>query len=155
VNDAAISTFQFTEPGLLADAELSLRLIRTVPRNDLANSVATYHFEMLVDGEVAGGIRFRAENAFDVESIAGNIGYNVSPGFRGRRLAERACRLLFPLARTHGFTSLWITCDPANRASRITCERLGAVLVDIVAIPQSSDMYQDGERLKCRYLLSL
>lgn len=155
MKDSVIPAFQFLEPGLLVDSELSLRLKATAPRDDSANSVATYYFEILVDGEIAGGVRFRAENAYDVELLAGNLGYNVSPEFRGRRLAERACRLLLPFARAHGFTSLWITCDPGNLASRITCERLGARLVDIVAVPRSSDMYTDGERLKCRYLLSL
>ena len=49
------------------------------------------------------GVRFRAENVFDVETYAGNLGYNIDPPFRGKHLAERACRLLFPLAVAHGF----------------------------------------------------
>lgn len=139
----------------LADAELTLRLSKTVDPDPLNQRVATYHFEMQIGEAIAGAIRFRAQNDFDVETYAGNIGYNVHPAFRGNHLAERACRLLLPLARAHGFTHLWITCDPENIASRRTCERLGAELVDIVALPEHSDMYQDGERLKCRYRLTL
>lgn len=147
--------FRFLEVGGLSDGELILRLAKTVDRNAERKTVATYHFDMLIGEAVAGGIRFRAENDFDVETYAGNLGYNVAPEFRGRRLAERACRLLLPLATAHGFQGLWITCDPDNCASRRTCERLGARLIDVVALPEASDMYQDGERAKCRYWLAI
>lgn len=147
--------FRFLEVGPLSDGELILRLARTVDRDNAKQSVATYHFEMRIWDQVAGGIRFRAENDFDVELYAGNLGYNVAAEFRGRRLAARACRLLMPLARAHGFDWLWITCDTNNHASRKTCERLGAHLIDVVRLPEDSDMYQDGERFKCRYRLNL
>lgn len=147
--------FRFLAVGPLTDGELSLRLVKTVTRDDEAELVSTYHFEMRIGEQAAGGIRFRAENDFDVETYAGNLGYNVLPEFRGRRLAERACRLVLPLAEAHGFAGLWITCDPANQASRRTCERLGAELVDIVDLPEDCDMYRDGERQVCRYWLVL
>ena len=38
-------------------------------------------------------------------------------------------------ALAHSLDRLWITCDPDNRASRTTCERLGAVLVEVVTVP--------------------
>ena len=91
----------------------------------------------------------------DVALYAGNFGYNVDPEFRGQRLAERACRLLIPFAVRHGFDHLWITCDPDNSASRKTCERLGATLIEVVTLPEDLDMYRDGEREKCRYCLVL
>jgi tagatose 1,6-diphosphate aldolase len=64
-------------------------------------------------------------------------------------------RLLFPFARRHGFKTIYITCNPDNRASRRTCERLGATLVEIIKLPPDNDMYQDGEREKCRYRINL
>lgn len=141
-----MAEFRFLHPGPLSDGELTLHLARTTPRDDALRHVATYHFEMRIHGRAAGGIRLRAENDFDVETYAGNIGYNVHPEFRGRRLAERACRLLVPLARAHGFRSLWITCDPSNIASHKTCARLGAELVDMQPHPAGP---------KCRYRFSL
>ena len=74
---------------------------------------------------------------------------------RGRHYAERACRLLLPLARAHGMQTLWITCNPENVASRRTCERLGASFIDVVALPANHMLYQRGERVKCRYRLDL
>ena len=50
---------------------------------------------------------------------------------------------------------LWITCNPDNLASRRTCERLGAKLVETVPIPKTHTFYQRGERAKCRFLLEL
>ncbi len=63
--------------------------------------------------------------------------------------------MLFPLARCCGFEQVWITCDPNNYASRRTCERLGAELVEIIDLPEDNEMYLDGERQKCRYRLRL
>ncbi|MCC6538498.1 MAG: GNAT family N-acetyltransferase [Bryobacterales bacterium] len=144
-----VPTFRFLDPGPLVDADLALRLVKTTARRQDTEDVATYHFEMLTSGALAGDIRFRAESDFDVETWIGHIGYRVAPAFRGRRFAERSCRLLLPLAAAHGFTALWITCDIDNQPSRRTCERLGAVLVDIAAPPAG---YVQS---KCRYRLTL
>jgi tagatose 1,6-diphosphate aldolase len=85
----------------------------------------------------------------------GHIGYNVFPPARGRHLAERACRLVLPLARAYGMRELWITCNPENVASRRTCERLGATLMEVVDLPEGFPLYQRGERQKCRYRLDI
>ena len=77
------------------------------------------------------------------------------PPARGRRYAERSCRLLFPLARAHGIKTLWITCNPDNFASRRTCERLGMRLIDTVPVPDTDPLYARGDRVKCRYRIEL
>ena len=104
---------------------------------------------------VAGGVSLRVGAGYDVETYYGHVGYHVYPPFRGRHLAERACRLLLPLCRAHGLTTLWITCNPDNYASRRTCERLGMRLVDVVVVPPSHPLHVRGERHKCRYALDL
>jgi tagatose 1,6-diphosphate aldolase len=148
-------TFPFLNPGPLSDGELELHINTLVPADESQNIVPTYRFDMRLGDRVIGGIRFRAATSLEIELYAGNLGYNVDPPYRGRRFAERACRLVLPLARAHGFGTLWITCDPGNLASRKTCERLGAVLVEIIALPEHIDMFRDGEREKCRYRLAL
>ena len=147
--------FHFQDPGALADGELTLRLEKTAPADAARGAVAAYHFVMLAAGAAAGSIRFRAQSTPDIELYAGHFGYGVDPEFRGRHYAERACRLLLPFARAHGLETVWITCNPENAASRRTCERLGAVLEEIVELPEGSDMYRKGERRKCRYRLDL
>jgi predicted acetyltransferase len=147
--------FDFLEPGVLEDAELSLQLAETIPADTNKGYVPVYHFKMMVDNKEAGSIRLRAQTDSQVELYAGHIGYGVDEAFRGHHYAERACRLLLPLARDHGITELWITCNPDNGASRTTCERLGAVLVELINLPESHELFARGERQKCRYLLEL
>jgi predicted acetyltransferase len=125
--------------------------------------VPSYHFWMKLRPTtsyvppvlMAGGLGLRIGHSLDLEMYLGHIGYNVFPPARGRRLAGRACRLLLPLAKAHGMTTLWITCNPDNWPSRRTCERLGAELVGIVALPPDHVLYHRGERNKCRYRIDL
>lgn len=104
---------------------------------------------------IAGGIGLRIGSTPELELYSGHIGYHVYPPARGRHFAERSCRLLFNLARRHGMSHLWITCNPDNLASRRTCQRLGAELVEIVPLPADHPFHTRGEREKCRYLLFL
>ena len=104
---------------------------------------------------VAGSVALRIGDTPDLRMYVGHLGYNVFPPRQGQHLAERACRLLLPLARQHGLTELWITANPENIASRRTCERLGATLVDTVAVPKKHELHRRGERFKCRYRLGL
>jgi len=125
-----------------------------------AGIVPTYHFWMRdhrPDAPLAivGGIGLRIGRTPDLELYFGHVGYHVYPPSRGRHLAERACRLLMPLAARHGINPLWITCNPENIASKRTCERLGAMLVETVPVPPDHPLYQRGERMKCRYRLDV
>jgi tagatose 1,6-diphosphate aldolase len=58
---------------------------------------------------------------------------------------------VFPVAASHGFGVVWITCNPENVPSRRTCELAGGQLIDIVDLPPETDMFKEGERQKCRY----
>ena len=85
----------------------------------------------------------------------GHIGYGVFPPARGRRFAERATRLLLPLAKLHGYPCVWITVNPDNAPSRITIERVGGRLIDVVDIPLNNPARHDGSTQKCRYRIDL
>lgn len=129
--------------------------------------VPAYHFWMRIDPRhpnlaaapldmhIVGGIGLRIGTNGELELYSGHIGYHVYPAARGRHYAERAARLLLPLAKRHGVSPLWITTNPDNFASRRTCERLGATLVDVVDIPANHPFRQRGETQKCRYRLDL
>jgi tagatose 1,6-diphosphate aldolase len=165
-----------------ADANITrakiLDFLRAAPRGRQSGEPASgrlpaYHFWMLVrDGvgggepdavgsnaqppiRIAGGIGLRIGGTPEIELYSGNIGYHVYPPARGRHFAERACRLLLPLARRHGMSRLWITCNPDNAASRRTCERLGARFVDIVPVPGDHPFRLRGETAKCRFVIEL
>ncbi len=140
---------------LLADRELELHLTERTLGDPSRNFVPAYRFEMRVGGKKAGTISLRVGNTPYIELYAGHVGYGVELEFRGHHYAARATKLLFDLARKHGLTTLWITCNPENVASRRTCELVGGELVDIVDLPPETDMYKEGERQKCRYRIRL
>ena len=104
---------------------------------------------------IAGSISLRIGHSPNLDFYLGHIGYHVLPASRGNHYAERACRLLLPLARAHEHKVMWITCNPENAGSRRTCERLGATLVETVDVPRDNPLYLQGDRQKCRYRLEL
>ena len=81
----------------------------------------------------------------------GHIGCGIDEPYRGNRYAAKACNHILPVAQDYGMDVLWITCNPDNWVSRRTCEILGCTFVEIVDLPQDNEMYQKGERQKCRY----
>ena len=147
--------FEFQNPGTLIDEELELVLVEEYPGNPTIGYVPAYRFRMTLVGqdEEIGYIELRVGDTHHLAMYAGHIGYRVVPQYRGHRYAARSCRLLLPLARSHGLEMLWITCNPDNVASRRTCELAGAEFIEIVDLPEDTDMYQKGERRKCRYRL--
>lgn len=149
--------FEFQNPGLLFDGELQLVLTATQDANGLDVEAPTYCFAMRrEDSEFAvGHLNLRLGHSENLELYQGHIGYGVRARWRGHHYAERACRLILPLARSHQFNPLWITADPDNWPSRRTCERLGAVLVETLDVPATALAYRYGARRKCRYRLDL
>jgi inorganic pyrophosphatase len=146
----------FLEPGHLIDGDLELVLVKAELGDPAKGYGIHYHFEMRHSEEsvVLGRIRFRtgAESSlFDF----GNIGYEVNEKFRGHRYAARSCRLLFPLAVSHGLKSVWLTVDPNNAPSLKTCEIIGAKRVETVRIKKDHPMYGQGSPYRRRFRVDL
>jgi len=110
---------------------------------------------LVATGRHVGNAELRVGDTPDLITYIGHLGYSVLPGYRGNRYAARSCALLLPLAREHGMSRLWITCNPDNMASRRTCEILGAELVERVDRPPDTAAYRKGERQKLRYKIEL
>ena len=137
------------------DSGVSLKLWKVFQVGDSDWPVPLYAFTVLVDGGEAGGIRLRVGNTDLLRLWAGHIGFNVEPKFRGRRVAERATRLIIPLAEFHGINPVWLTCNPENTASQITLRRLGAMLMDTVSVPSEYAKFEPTATRKQRYRLEL
>lgn len=148
-------TFEPMDPGPLADGDLRLELAEFGPHP--IHHAPAYFFHMVAeeDRRNAGTINLRLGWDDNLTLYAGHIGYGVDEAYRGRRFAARSVRLLIPLARQHGMTELWITCNPENTASCRSCEIAGAEFVETVAVPESSVYFKRGIREKCRYRLPL
>lgn len=148
--------FTFHEPGRLVDGDLELILVKTNPYDPLTGWVPDYHFEMRPHGEkkVMGAIRLRIGSNAALH-YAGHIGYEVKPEFRGHGYAARACRLLFPLAYSHGLKRVSLNVDPKNTPSVRTCLRIGAVHTDTIHIKKDHPTYAVGTRYHRRYRVDL
>ena len=145
----------FFTTDFLKTEEISLRLDRTFPGDPVKNWGPAYYFSICApDGTVMGTCDLRIGQN-DSLYYGGHIGYRVEEPYRGHHYAEKACRLLFQLAKKHGFTSLYITCNPDNIPSARTCERAGGTLVEIAELPADSDMRRKGETHKCIYQFDL
>ena len=152
-----LEVFTFQNPGKLIDGELELMVAELAEGEPALDRVPAYKLKMTFAGDdkEIGHIDLRIGNTNHLAMYGGHIGYGVEPEHRGHHYAARAVKLLMPLARSHGMQTLWITCNPDNIASRRTCELAGAQFVEIVDLPEDTDMYLRGERQKCRYRLDL
>lgn len=148
--------FEFLDVTVPADGDLRLVLAECTPAGNGPWGVPAYSFRMQnPGGEYLGRIRLRVGWSEDVIRYAGHVGYAVAPAHRGRRYAERACRLIIPLAKRHGMASLWITCQPDNAPSRRTLERLGAECVAVIDVPAGYPLDAGAERRKMCFSLGL
>jgi predicted acetyltransferase len=146
--------FEFVAVDCPVDGDLNMVLIERQPAESNSWRVPAYLFHLqTLSGQHIGHIRLRVGWNDDVIKYAGQIGYAVEPAFRGRRYAERACRLILPLARRHGLEQLWITCQPDNVASRRTLERLGAEHAGILDVPIGYPLEAGLERKKMCFRL--
>jgi tagatose 1,6-diphosphate aldolase len=132
-----LDAFRFLDPGELRDDDIILSLAATQPADPAKNWVPYYVFHIMSakTERRAGEIHLRVGNTDHMRLYGGHVAYGVRPEFRGNHFAARALRLLMPLARRHGLSELWITCNPENVASRRTCELVGAELIEIVDMP--------------------
>ena len=140
----------------LKDREIQLKLDHTTQGNPERGWVPAYYFNICNNrDDVMGRCDLRLgynEKLY----YGGHIGYRVEEPYRGHHYAEKACRLLFQLAKKHDMPYLIITCNPDNIPSRRTCERLGGELVEIAELPEDNDMRrEDGETRKCIFRFSL
>ncbi|MBQ8954876.1 MAG: GNAT family N-acetyltransferase [Clostridia bacterium] len=140
----------------LKDREIKLALDHTTQGDPKKGYVPAYYFNICdAKGQVMGRCDLRlgySERLY----YGGHIGYRVEEPYRGHHYAEKACRLLFQLAKRHDMPYLIITCNPDNLPSRRTCERLGGQLLEIAELPADNDMRVDGgETHKCIFKFPL
>lgn len=74
----------------------------------------------------------------------GNIGYEIDEEYQGHHYALLACQMVLKIAKQHGMSKLYLTCDHDNIASYKTIERLGATLVEEVIPPEDYLYYSEG-----------
>ncbi len=146
----------FLDTSFLKDGEIALALNHTAPGDPDRGWVPAYHFDICDSAGQKMGVCDLRVGYNDKLYYGGHIGYRVDAPYRGHHCAEKACRLLFQLAKRHDMPYLIITCNPDNLPSRRTCERLGGELVEIAELPEGNDMRrEDGETHKCIFRFTI
>lgn len=140
----------------MVDGELSLVLLSKVPPDHEKGFSPSYKFRMIncVSGIEMGALNLRVGYTHNDVNYRGNIGFSVHELFRGRNYAARSCRLLIPVIKHHNLNPVWFTCNDDNFASMKSIEKLGAIYVETVKIPDDynySWYYPDDSRVKRRY----
>ena len=143
--DAAIDDVPKSDFPLPGGGEVRLEIAAITQADEKTGYVPMYQFDIvrIGDGAHAGRIDLRlgyVRNTY----YGGNVGYRVGEEFRGNGYAGKATRLVFEVARAHRMPYLIITCDKDNLPSRRTLERLGGELLECVAPPAYSGVYQEG-----------
>ena len=147
--------FEFVDPGILRGEGFELFRFSTMPPDISRGTVPAYDFRIRINSQNRGSGQSPSRPDRAHHAVRRKLGYKVDLPYRGRHLAARAINLLLPVARHHHMDELWICCNPENWASRKTCERVGAELVEIIEVPPGNDLYERGDRANCRYRLRL
>lgn len=146
----------FLDTGDLKNKEIYFLLYKTADENFEKMYLPAYYFKIMRsdDDTELGKCDLRIGHNENTK-YGGNIGYEIYESFRGNRYASEACKLLFKLAKKHKMKKLIITCAPENIASRRTCEYSGGEFIGIIDVPDWHQLYKDGQKQTCRYVIDL
>jgi len=145
----------FLDTTFLKNDEIKLVLEKAVEGDTEKGWVPAYHFAICNHNGTKMGVCDLRIGHNEKLYFGGNIGHSVDEEYRGHHYAGKACLLLFELAKKHNLEYVIITCNPDNYASRKTCEYAKGELLEIVELPQDSDMRDRGETEKCIYRFEL
>ena len=145
--------FSFTDRfDRLTSGPMTLQIIEKVPAGP--DGLPFYFYDILTGGQPVGKISIRVGGNFHTY-YNGNIGYEVDEPHRGHGYARAACRLVLPVARYHGMTSLYLICAEGNIASRRTIEHLGAEFLETCPVPREYFAWREGMERQRIYRLAI
>jgi tagatose 1,6-diphosphate aldolase len=138
----------------LLDNELKLRFEGKKQVTEPDNNIQAYCFSMvnLMTEKEMGGINIKVGYTENIVNYRGNIGFTVYDEFRGKHYSSRSCILLIPVIATLKMTPIWFTCNVDNVASIRNIEKIGAVYINTVDVPEEyHTYYPENARIKRRY----
>ncbi|MFL0270091.1 GNAT family N-acetyltransferase [Candidatus Clostridium radicumherbarum] len=144
--------FEFLDFDYLSDGEIDLVIEEKAETDEPKGYLPAYKYEIRLHNgkDRIGRIDIRIGHNRNTY-YGGNIGYEIEEMYRGHHYASKSCRLVKQVAVAHEMDKVIITNNPNNIQSRKTCENIGANLLEIVDLPEDNEMYQLGDRQKCRY----
>lgn len=128
---------------------MRLQLLEYVHENLPRGFSPYWIYQIIVDENIVGSLIVR-EGDIEDRYYDGHIGYHIDEEYRGHHYAYQACLLLKDIIQKD---EVVITCDPQNRASLKTIEKLGAKFIETKAIPTSlKKLFSQDEKVKNIYL---
>lgn len=97
----------------------------------------TTSFWLIAKNEVVGVTRIRHVANY----LSGNIGYDISPDYRGRGYGNVMLTLALKEARLLGLNEVIVTCEPENIASKTIIEKHGGNYVGTVYNEEDDEYY--------------
>ncbi|WP_281677005.1 GNAT family N-acetyltransferase [Eggerthia catenaformis] len=120
---------------------------KNLPRDFTPYSI----YEIEVDSMIIGSLVFR-EGTDQMHYYDGHIGYTIEKDYQGHYYAYQACLLLKDILIKKGYNHVIITCDPENKASIKTIERLEAQYLETADIPiRLRHVFTEHEKVKRIY----
>lgn len=126
------------------------------PRTSPADVYTVWYGIYLHDSMVRVGYADLRVGKSEELYYAGNVGYRISPFYRGHSYAYEACRMILEIARdTYDMEEVIITVSPDNPASCRTLDKLGGELIETTDVPAWHWLYRRGEKVKRIYRFTL
>ena len=119
--------FQFKEFKNLTNGEIKLVIKSKDEPDEEKGYSPRYGFSIIhiKDNEDIGVVYFSVGNTRN-HFLTGHLSYGVSPANAGHNFARKACILMIPVMKAHGFSKIFIGAKNDNIASLRTIEKLGA-----------------------------
>jgi predicted acetyltransferase len=110
-----------------------------------------YHFFVRDEQEsIVGHINLRIGDSRHILLVAGHVGYQIHPEYRGNSYSYFACEALRPFVLEH-YSSIIVTADRDNPASNKIIEKLGAKFISEIEIPPDDPAFKEPGHIRKRY----
>lgn len=128
-----------------------------ISKEEAYDSIPTVYYDIVLHktNTIVGDIDLRLVMN-DYMYYYGHIGYNIKEQYRGNHYALKACEIIKIIAKDiYHLDELIITCDPKNKASYKTLEKLGCQYLGTENVPISHVLFWKGEKRKAIFKLSI
>lgn len=139
----------------LTDGEVRLVCYRKAEKDEKRDLLPAYYFRICHERGANMGFCDLRVGYNGSTFYGGNIGYSISPIYRGHGYAAKAVRLLLKLAEKHGMEYVIITAKPDNTASCKTIENCGGIFLDVRKMPEGYGVYGSQPVMCRRYKIKL
>lgn len=137
-------SFKFLEGyDVLGTENLILQILIKDPGDEKEIPYYWYQIRLKDSLEPIGKISIRIGHNYH-SYYNGHIGAEIDEKYRGHNYSLEASLALLRVARAHGMTYIYVTCDVENISSYTLIEKAGGKLVEVTKMPKDFFGYYEG-----------